>query len=113
MKKKTYKLKDISYMNLSLNYIVIIVVVLVTMLGLVAVCSLQKKWMMMVLCIVAGCGIMFTVYSTGIKYGQHGLVILVGKLLQPGALRNDFPLIARHFIITHPDDKKQEDKEAE
>jgi len=108
MKKKTYRLKDISYMNLSLNYIVIIAAVLVATLGLVAVCSLQERWAMMVLCIAAGCGIILTVYSAGVKYGQHGLSILAGKMLGPRGLRNDFPLIVKHLVITHPDDEKQE-----
>ena len=113
MKKKTYKLKDISYMNLSLTYIVIIAGTIIIMLALVAVCSLQKKWLMMVACIGVGSSIIFGVYSTGIKYGQYGLVILLGKMLQPRQLRNDFPLIAKHFIITHPDDKKEEGKKPE
>ena len=97
-------------MNLSLTYIMIIVVVLVTMLGLVAVCSLQKRWLLMVLCAVVGCGIIFTVYSTGVKYGQYGLVILVGKMLQPRELRNDFPLIAKYLVIQQTDGKAKEGK---
>jgi len=53
---------------------------------------------MLFLSLTVGGGITFYIYHTGIKYGQYGLIILFGKLLQPKHIKNDFPLFAKNLV---------------
>ena len=110
MKKRTYKLGDISYMNLSMGYILIIAVTTITMLAFTAMYAADKNWPMMVVIPCIGVSVIVGVYTTGVKYGRYGLEILLGKMLQPRRLKNDFPLISKHIVIISPDgkDKKPE-----
>jgi len=108
MKKRTYKLGDISYRNLSMSYILIIVVTTITMLALTAMYAADKNWPMMAVVPSIGSSIIYMVYTTGVKYGQYGLEILLGKMLQPRRLKNDFPLISKHIVIISPDGKDKE-----
>ena len=97
-------------MNLSTSYILIIVVTTITTLAFTAMYAADKNWLMMVVIPAIGGSIIFAVYTTGVRYGRYGLEILMGKMLQPRRLKNDFPLISKHLVIKSPDgkDKKPE-----
>ncbi|MEM6320464.1 MAG: DUF4133 domain-containing protein [Bacteroidota bacterium] len=98
MKKKTYKLKDLSYMSLSLNYLGLMAMTIVMTIITAGTTSAGGNWVMLFLSLIIGGGITFFIYHTGIKYGQYGLIILFGKLLQPKHIKNDFPLFAKNLV---------------
>ncbi len=98
IKKKTYKLKDLSYMGLSLNYLGLIAATTIITIITAGITSAGGNWLMLSLSLAIGGGIIFYIYHTGIKYGQYGLIILFGKLLQPKHIKNDFPLFAKNLI---------------
>mgnify|MGYP000648674419 FL=1 len=99
IKKKTYKLKDLSYMSLSLNYLGLMAATIITTIITAGITSSGGNWLMLFLSLSVGGGITFYIYHIGIKYGQYGLIILFGKLLQPKHIKNDFPLIAKNLIV--------------
>ncbi len=103
MKKKTYKLKDLSYLGLSLNYLGLIAATLLVTIITAGITSVGGNWWMLFLSLAIGGGIIFYIYHTGIKYGQYGLIILFAKLLQPKTIKNDFPLIAKNLIVEEPE----------
>ncbi|MFK7982487.1 MAG: DUF4133 domain-containing protein [Saprospiraceae bacterium] len=98
MKKKTYKLKDLSYMGLSLNYLGLIAATTIITIITAGITSAGGNWIMLFLSLAIGGSIIFYIYHTGLKYGQYGLIILFGKLLQPKHIKNDFPLFAKNLI---------------
>ena len=67
---------------------------------LAAVSTTSDNWIMVIIYIILGGGIILYIVQVGTKYGEYGLVILFAKLLQPKHIRNDFPLFARHLITT-------------
>ena len=99
MKKKTYKLKELSYLGLNLNYLGLIAATLLVTILTAGITSAGGNWLMLFLSLAIGGGIIFYIYHTGIKYGQYGLIILFAKLLQPKHIKNDFPLIAKNLVI--------------
>jgi len=98
MKKKTYKLKDLAYMGLSLNYLGLMASTVIATIITAGMTSSGGNWFGLVLSLLVGGGITFYIYHTGIKYGQYGLIILFGKLLQPKHIKNDFPLFAKNLV---------------
>lgn len=99
MKIKTYKLKDLAYMSLSINYIFALLALMTTTLILVAIYSFSQQWIKSFLVIVIGGSSIFYIYNIGIKYGAYGLVILVSKFFQPKQIKNDFPIIGKHLVV--------------
>lgn len=102
IKKKTYKLKDLAYMGLSLSYLGLIAITIIGTIITAGYTSSGGNWFMLFLTLAVGGGITFYIYHTGIKYGQYGLIILFAKLLQPKTIKNDFPLIAKNLVIETP-----------
>ena len=102
IKKKTYKLKDLAYMGLSLNYLGLIAATIITTIITAGITSTGGNWFGLILSLLVGGGITFYIYHTGIKYGQYGLIILFAKLLQPKHIKNDFPLISKNIIVEEP-----------
>ena len=98
IKKKTYKLKDLSYMSLSLSYLGLMATTIIITIITAGATSSGGNWFMLFLSLAVGGGITFYIYHTGIKYGQYGLIILFGKLLQPKHIKNDFPLFAKNLV---------------
>ena len=99
IKKKTFKLKDLSYMSLSLSYLGLMATTIIITIITAGATSSGGNWFMLFLSLAVGGGITFYIYHTGIKYGQYGLIILFAKLLQPKHIKNDFPLIAKNLIV--------------
>ena len=97
-------------MSLSLGYIAIIVLTIIIMILGVGISSLNENWFRMILTIAVCGGIIIGVYTIGSKYGKYGLEILLSKLLQPGIIRNDFPMIAPYLGPEDKTDKKEEKK---
>ena len=89
-------------MSLSLNYLGLIAATIIMTIITAGITSSGGNWFMLFLSLSVGGGITFYIYHTGIKYGQYGLIILFGKLLQPKHIKNDFPLIAKNLIIEKP-----------
>ncbi|MEM1118979.1 MAG: DUF4133 domain-containing protein [Bacteroidota bacterium] len=99
MKKKTYKLKDLAYMGLSLNYLGLMAATIILMIITAGITSSGGNWLGLILSLLVGSGITYFIYHTGIKYGQYGLIILFAKLLQPKHIKNDFPLITKNLVV--------------
>ena len=98
MKKKTYKLKDLSYAGLSMTYIGSIIMVFVIAIILAAMSTMNNNWVMVIVWMMMGFGVILSLYRIGTQYGDYGLVILTAKLFQPKHIRNDFPLLERHLL---------------
>ncbi|GEM_PF-2872087 len=99
IKKKTYKLKDLSYMSLSLNYLGLMAATIIITIITAGITSNGGNWFMLFLSLAVGGGITFYIYNIGIKYGQYGLIILFAKLLQPKHIKNDFPLFTKNLVV--------------
>lgn len=97
-KKRTYKLKNISYMQLSLMYIALIVLTAVVGLLLIATCIAKDQYIAIVLSVILVTGIIASLYRIGIQYGQYGLEIIIGKFFQRKHIKNDFPRIERQLL---------------
>ena len=98
-KKAAYKLKDLSYLGLSLNYLAMIGAIVMMTIVIGGLNSTSGNWIWSVVTIVLGGGTSFYIYQTGIKYGQYGLIISMAKLLQPKTIKNDYPLFADNLIV--------------
>ncbi len=98
-KKAAYKLKDLSYLGLSLNYLAMIGAIVIMTIVIGGLNSTSGNWIWSVVTIVLGGGTSFYIYQTGIKYGQYGLIISMAKLLQPKTIKNDYPLFADNLIV--------------
>jgi len=97
-KLKTYKLRGVSYMSLSIGYIFTLLflgVMMILTLGLFA--SSGQYYLMFFLMFINGC-LMYFIFSTGTKYGQYGLEIIISKLFQKKHLKNDFTTIERKLM---------------
>lgn len=98
MKKKNYQLKDLSYGGLSMTYIGLIILVFVICIVLAAKSTMNNNWIMVLLWMLSGTGIIATIVRIGSKYGAYGLVILITKLFQPKHIKNDFPLFSKQLV---------------
>ncbi len=98
-KKAAYKLKDLSYLGLSLNYLAMIGAIVIMTIVIGGMNSTSGNWIWFIVTIVLGSGTSFYIYQTGIKYGQYGLIISMAKLLQPKTIKNDYPLFADNLIV--------------
>ena len=103
MKKRAYKLKDLSYLGLNLNYLAMIAVIVVCTIVMAAMSSSSGSWLGLIFSLVFGGGIAFYIYHVGIRYGQYGLIISMAKLMQPKTIKNDFPLFAKNLIVQKED----------
>lgn len=114
-KKRTYKLRGISYMSLSLSYIALILLLTIILLISVAYFINAKAYIKLILCSIILLGAIFFVYATGIKYGKYGLEILLGKVLQKKHIKNDFPIILKRISpeIRNIDKSIKEDSKEE
>lgn len=99
MKKKTYQLKDLSYAGLSMSYIGLIIMTFVTAIILSAFATMNNSWIMVLIWMGLGLGIILSIIRIGSTYGDHGLAILFAKLFQPKHIRNDFPLFEQYLIV--------------
>lgn len=92
-----------SYMSLSLTYLVIICLIAIVTLVITAMFFKQENMILGILSILLGAiGVMAT-HHVGVKYGRYGLSILLGKILQPNRLENRHPYMFKNVI----DDKKK------
>jgi len=96
-KTTTYKLRGISYMSLSLNYLIILLVLAILLLLTVGYYINTKQYIKLMLSIILIVGTIGFVYQTGIKHGRYGLEILLGKVFQKKHIKNDFPIILHHI----------------
>jgi len=99
MKKKTYQLKDLSYGGLSMSYIGLIILTFVTCIILAAFATMKNSWIMVMVWMGIGLGIILSIIRIGSTYGDHGLAILFAKLFQPKHIRNDFPLFEQYLVV--------------
>jgi len=97
-KKKTYRLRGISYMSLSLNYLVLLLLLGILLLLTVGYFINSKQFIKLIASIILIVGTMSFVYYTGIKHGQYGIEILIGKLFQKKHIKNDFPIIQKRLL---------------
>ena len=105
MKKRAYKLKDLSYLGLNLNYLTMIAIIVICTIIAAALSSSSGSWLWLICALFFGGGIALYIYQVGIRYGQYGLIISMAKLMQPKTIKNDFPLFAKNLIV------KKEEKE--
>ena len=99
MKKKTYQLKDLSYSGLSMSYIGLIIFTFVTCIILAAFATMKNSWVMVLVWMGLGLGIIISIVRIGSTYGDHGLAILFAKLFQPKHIRNDFPIFEQYLVV--------------
>ncbi len=99
MKKKTYQLKDLSYSGLSMSYIGLIILTFVTCIILAAFATMKNSWVMVLVWMGLGLGIIISIVRIGSTYGDHGLAILFAKLFQPKHIRNDFPIFEQYLVV--------------
>lgn len=97
-RKRIYKIRGISYMGLSLTYIVLLVLTAVIGLALLAYYSTKGKVLPLILVALIGGGLLFSLFHIGVRYGEYGLEIILGKALQKRHIKNDFPLIERQLL---------------
>ena len=95
--KQTYQLKGISYMSLSLNYIVLLMITSLLTLFFVGTYTINKNYFGLILTALIGGGFGFFIFNTGIKYGAYGLEIMIGKSIQKKHIKNDFPIIRQRL----------------
>jgi len=113
-KTTTYKLRGISYMSLSLNYLIILLVLAILLLITVGYYINTKQYIKLIFSIILIVGAIGFVYHTGIKHGRYGLEILLGKAFQKKHIKNDFPIILHRIYRAYKEEnKEQEDKESE
>ena len=98
-------------MSLSLSYIAILIVLLIILLIFVSIFLLSHQYIKLLISIIFCSGLIFFVYSTGIKYGSFGLEIMIAKFLQRRHIKNDFPII-EHRILYNPKRNKAWKEEA-
>jgi len=101
MKKKIYKLKDLSYAGLSMTYIGLIILSFVICIILAASSTMNNNWVMVIVWMLIGFGIILFLIRVGSKYGDYGLEILIAKLFQPKHIKNNFPLFEQHLTEEH------------
>ena len=65
--------------------------------------TMENNWVMVIVSMVIGFGLIFSLYRIGTKYGDYGLVILTAKLFQPKHIRNDFPIFDKYLIREESD----------
>ena len=86
-------------MSLSLMYIALIVCTAVV--GLILIATFISKDHYIGICIsilFMGIGIV-SLYNIGIKYGEYGLEIIIGKAFQRKHIQNDFPRIENQLLL--------------
>ena len=105
-KKRTYQLKGISYMSLSVMYLTLIIATTIIGLILLAYYSNQGKVVQLVLTALTCGGLIFSLFNIGVKYGEYGLEIIIGKAFQKKHIKNDFPNIERQ-LLSHQLSKSQ------
>ena len=95
--KQTYQLKGISYMSLSLSYIVLLMITALLTLFFVGTYTISKNYLGLIITSLIGGGFGFFVFNTGTKYGAYGLEIMIGKSIQKKHIKNDFPIIRQRL----------------
>ena len=108
MKKKTYQLKDLSYGGLSMTYIGLIILTFIASIILAGSATMSNNWVMVIIWMVIGGGIITSIVHIGNAYGSYGLAVFFSKLFQPKHIRNNFPLFEKYLIEEEQEDSMLE-----
>jgi len=111
-KKKIYRLRDVSYMSLSIKYIFLLIFLFVVLIGTTGYLLLSGKYFSMLLSIPLLLFSCYFVYTTGIKYGEYGLEILISKIFMKKKFVNDYPILKKNLLNT-PIIKTKESKKVD
>jgi len=99
-KKKIYRLRDVSYMSLSVNYIFLLIFLFVALVGSTGYFLLSSQYLILLISIPGLLFLCYFVYTTGIKYGEYGLEIMISKIFMKKKFVNDFPILKKNLLNT-------------
>jgi len=97
-KQRTYKLRGVSYMSLSLKYIIMILVFAVCMILSVGKFGTSGNYTLMIIALIFFGALTYLTFRIGTKYGEYGLEIMIAKLLQKKHFKNDFRTIEKKLL---------------
>jgi len=108
--KKSYKLRGISYMSLSLLYIGVILGITIVCLITALVMLIKKKFLLCLLPLIIGGVTCYYIYSVGIKYGRYGITIMLAQVFQPKVIVNNNPYVFKKLIRKIEEDQDHENR---